>query len=316
MAKIVVLAGGIGGSKLLAGFYECLKGDDLTVIGNTGDDIELHGLRVCPDLDTITYTLTGNADPQRGWGRRGESFHCLEELRRLGAPDWFQLGDRDLAFHLLRSQWLSQGMSLSRVTRRLGKALGLRCRLLPMSEDYRPTQLLTDQGQLHVQEYFVREKTLPKVEKLLLPESDSPAAGILPALREARAVIIAPSNPFLSIQPILRLDEITALLESRRSSVVAVSPVVGGRSLKGPTGKMLQELGYEVSAAAVAALYRRIAGHFVLDEADRSLAPRVQSLGLDVHCTRTVMSSQADKVFLAKEILALADRFRGREAGT
>ncbi|HSR69070.1 MAG TPA: 2-phospho-L-lactate transferase [Acidobacteriota bacterium] len=300
---MAVLAGGIGGSKLLTGLYAQLEGRDLTVVGNTGDDLRIHGLRVCPDLDTITYTLTGLVEPERGWGRAGETFHCLQELSRLGADTWFQLGDRDLALHLQRTRWLAEGLPLSHVTQRIAQALGLGCRLLPMSEDYRPTCLETSQGRLHVQEYFVREGTRPRVKRLIFPESRPPAEGVSNALRQAEAIVIAPSNPFLSIQPILALDGVRRCLQERRQRVMVVTPVVGGKSLKGPTAKMLSELGHQVTAGGVARIYQPLARHFILDQRDAGLRRQIEAMGYKVHLADTVMNTRGEKIALARRVL-------------
>ncbi len=302
---IVALAGGIGGSKLLAGLARRLPADQLTILGNTGDDIELFGLRICPDLDTITYTLSGHCNPATGWGLRNDSFRCLKEIRRLGGEDWFQLGDRDLATHIFRSWLLGKGVRLSEVTRRICAAWGVRQRLLPMSDSHAPTFLVTDRGRLHLQEYLVREKA-----KLVVKEVDLSAAvkarltpEIPDSVQQARAVIVCPSNPLISIGPILAVAGMRELLAKCKATVIAVSPIVANDSLKGPSAKMMRELGYEVSAAGVAAMYRGFVDCLVLDRSDAALASRIEDLGMDAWSTATVMKSEEDKDRLADFIL-------------
>ncbi|MEE8584776.1 MAG: 2-phospho-L-lactate transferase [Acidobacteriota bacterium] len=302
---IVALAGGIGGSKLLAGLARRLPPDKLTIVGNTGDDIELFGLRICPDLDTITYTLSGHCNPHTGWGLRDDSFHCLKEIRRMGGEDWFQLGDRDLATHIVRSGLLREGIPLSEITQRICTSWGVRQRLLPMCESYAPTFLATDQGRLHFQEYLVRERALPAVQEIDLgaAAASHPGPGIPETIQQARAVILCPSNPLISIGPILAVAGMRALLKDCRAPVIAVSPIVRNDSLKGPSAKMMRELGYEVSAAGVAGMYKGLVDIMILDRSDAALEPRIQALGMDACSTATVMQTEEDKLRLADFIL-------------
>ena len=304
---IVVLAGGVGGSKLLVGLTQLISPTLITIVGNTGDDLELAGLRICPDLDTITYTLTGHVDKFRGWGVKKDTFACLEWLEGYGIPSWFRLGDRDLATHLWRTALLKQGIGLAEVTSRIGQILGLRSILLPMSESYTPTRILTDQGELHVQEYLVREKCQPRILKIIYSniERSSLPDGLEEVVARAKMVVLAPSNPFISIGPILGVPGMRNLLQRSGLPVVAVSPVVQGKALKGPAAKMLAELGYPPSALGVARILEGIANCFVLDVRDKELQEEIRDLKMKVKVTNTVMTSCADKIALAKEVMEL-----------
>jgi LPPG:FO 2-phospho-L-lactate transferase len=302
---IVALAGGIGGAKLLLGLSRVVPPRELAIIGNTGDDIELHGLRICPDLDTITYTLAGVADPARGWGCKEETFHCLQTLRRYGADTWFQLGDRDLATHLYRSSLLREGKSLSEATSRICRAWSVESRLLPMSEGFTPTLLETSSGRLHLQEYLVRERCEPRLSGLDYQgiEAARPARGVEKALLQAGAIVICPSNPFISIGPILAVPGMRDLMSRSGAPVAVVSPIIGGRALKGPAAKMLSELKMEVSAAGVAGIYQGIADIFVLDARDAHLRDSIEALGMEVLITDTMMDTLEKKTALAGVIM-------------
>ncbi len=302
---LVALAGGIGAAKLLLGMSKVVAPDRLVVIGNTGDDIVLHGLRICPDLDTIAYTLTGRVNPITGWGVVGDTFECLKHLRELGDDTWFQLGDRDLALHLFRTRLLAEGVGLAEATRRIGQRLGLRCRLVPMSQGFHPTYLETTEGRLHLQEYLVRERCQPVVTRIDYTDIGraTPPAGLIDAILGAEAVIFCPSNPFISIGPILAVKEIRTALQSLAVPVVAVTPIVAGAALKGPAAKMLRELGFEVTPVAVAELYSGLVTRFVLDRADAHLSPAIEKLGMEVQVSDTVMNSIEDKSRLASELM-------------
>ena len=302
---VVVLAGGVGASKLLVGLSQVIPPERITIVGNTGDDFKVCGLRICPDLDTVTYTLAGKVDPSRGWGVAGDDFDCLEWLQAYGAPSWFQLGDRDLATHLWRTHLLGQGVGLAEVTARVGRTWGLRSLLLPMTESYTPTRILTDRGDLHLQEYLVREKCRPRVLQVRYPQVER--SRLPPGLPEKVAgacrVVIAPSNPLISIGPILAVPGMRDLLGSSALPVTAVSPLVGGRALKGPAAKMLRELGIPASALGVARMLQGVANQFVLDRQDRALKEEIAGLGMQVKVTNTVMTSLADKVALAQAVM-------------
>jgi LPPG:FO 2-phospho-L-lactate transferase len=312
--RVVVLAGGVGGARLAAGFYRTLHPQDLTVVVNTGDDFDHLGLRICPDLDTVTYTLAGIANREMGWGIAGDSFEALGALERLGGPSWFRLGDRDLATHLQRTLLLSQGLRLTEVTARICRALGVDCRVLPMSDDPVPTRVLTDEGELDFQEYFVQKRCEPAVRAIRFAgiEAAQPSPEVVTALREADAAVIAPSNPFVSIEPILALAGMRELMAG--IPCIAVSPIVGGRAIKGPAAKMLGELGLEASPAAVAARYAGLIGGFVMDQEDAALADEVRALGLEVVTAQSVMRSDEDRESLARVCLALASTVKPRRS--
>lgn len=300
-----MLAGGVGGARFLRGLSRRLDPRRLTIIGNTGDDEEFHGLHVSPDLDTVLYTLTGLADAERGWGRAGETFACLEELGALGAPTWFRLGDRDLATHLVRTARLRAGARLSRVTAELAAARGLRATLLPMTDDRVRTFVHTERGRLAFQDYLVRGGGRGRVRRIeIAGAADArPAPGVLAALRASAAVLIAPSNPFVSVGPILALPAIRRTLERRRAPVAAVCPLVGGRPVRGPLHHMLRGLGHEVSPRGVALLYRDLVDCFVLDAADARWAPAIVGLGMRVLVTETLMTDVAAASRLATAVL-------------
>lgn len=305
---MVALAGGIGGSKLLMGLQAVVPVEELVVIANTGDDFEHFGLRICPDLDTVTYTLGGHVDPKSGWGRDSDTFNCLRGLEELGAAAWFQLGDRDLATHLFRTQLLRDGVGLAEVTRRLARRLGVQISILPATESYHPTLVMTSRGVLHIQEYLVRERCRPQLRGFLYQEIESarPAPGVVEALDEADVIVICPSNPIISIGPILSVPGIRAALRRSSALRIVVTPIVAGRALKGPAAKMMGELGMAVSPLGVARLYQDFTDIFVTDQKDAALKPRLEALGLRARLTDTVMTSLESKISLARKILELA----------
>ena len=302
---VVVLAGGVGASKFLLGLSRVIPPERITIIGNTGDDFKVCGLRICPDLDTVTYTLAGKVSLSRGWGVAGDEFDCLEWLQAYGAPSWFQLGNRDLATHLWRTHLLDQGLGLAEVTARIGQTWGLRSLLLPMNESYTPTRVLTDQRELHLQEYLVREKCRPRVLQVSYRhvEQSRMPPGLPEKVAGACRVVIAPSNPLISIGPILAVPGMKDLLRDSGLPVTAVSPLVGGRALKGPAAKMLKELGHPASALGVARMLQGVAGQFVIDTQDKALKKDIGGLGMQVKVTNTVMAGLADKVALAQAVM-------------
>jgi LPPG:FO 2-phospho-L-lactate transferase len=307
--NIVALAGGVGGAKLAHGLTLiqalALEGRGrLTVVVNTGDDFDWNGLRICPDLDTVTYTLGGLADPDTGWGVAGDTFECLAALQRLGAAPWFRIGDRDLATHLRRTELLREGQSLTEATALITRALNIRPAILPMTDDRFRTRVETDAGMLDFQDYFVRRQWQPVIRRVIFDGADSarPTLQVNAALEQADAIIFCPSNPFVSIEPILTL--LPSLFQREGPGVrVAVSPIVGGQALKGPAAKMFRELGSEPSAFAVAQRYRNSITHFVLDQLDRDQESAIQSLGLTTLVTDTWMRTIDDRARLAGEIL-------------
>lgn len=305
--EITALAGGVGASKLLLGLRDVMDPCDLTVIVNTGDDITLHGLKISPDLDIVTYTLAGIVDAAKGWGYRGETFHALKRLAVFGRETWFNLGDRDLATHIHRSAMLAEGKSLSQAADAIRVALGVKSRILPMSEQDVPTMIDTDEGELHFQEYLVKRRAEPVVRGIRFAgvAKARPAKGVLETIREADRIVICPSNPLISIGPILAVRGIREALRGRKRSVVAVCPIVGGKSLKGPSDKMLAELGYEPSAIGVAKLYADFTGTFVIDPADAAQKAGIAKVGMKVEIIPTVMTTRTQKRRLARSLLAL-----------
>jgi LPPG:FO 2-phospho-L-lactate transferase len=305
--KITALAGGVGASKLLLGLYEVMDPRDLTIIVNTGDDITLHGLRISPDLDIVTYTLAGIVDTKKGWGFRGESFHALKRLAVYGCANWFNLGDRDLATHIHRTAMLAEGNTLSQVADAIRTALGVKSLILPMSDDLVPTIIDSNEGPLHFQEYLVKRRTEPVVGAIRFAgiESAHPAPGVLEAISTADRVIICPSNPLISIGPILAVPRVREQLRAHKEKVFAVCPIVGGKSLKGPSDKMLAQLGHKSTALGVAKLYADFTGTFIIDTADKSQAAVITALGMRVAILPTVMKTRTQKRKLARVLLSL-----------
>ena len=305
--RITALAGGVGASKLLLGLYEVMDPAGLTIIVNTGDDLVLHGLKISPDLDIVTYTLAGVVDPAKGWGFRGETFHALKRLAVYGRPDWFNLGDRDLATHIHRSALIEEGKALSEVAESIRVSLGVKARILPMSDNPVPTIVETNEGAMHFQKYLVKRRAEPIVEGIRFAgvEQARPAPGVLEAIREAGRIIICPSNPLISIGPILAVPGVREELRARKEDVVAVCPIVGGKSLKGPSDKMLEQLGYEATALGVAKLYADFSGTLVIDPADKGHAADISALGMKVAVVPTVMKTLGQKRKLAQALLDL-----------
>jgi len=307
--RLVVLAGGVGAARFLRGLVAARPAAEVTVVGNTGDDIEVYGLHVSPDLDTVLYSLAGLADLERGWGLRGESWEARAAMERLGGPTWFQLGDRDLATHLWRTERLRRGLALSRVTAELAERLRLPVTLLPMTDQRVTTRVVTADGRdLHVQEYFVQEGCRPEIARVHYAglERARPAPGVLAAIEAADAVVVAPSNPIMSIGPILALPGVRAAVRAQ-ATVVAVSPIVAGAAIKGPAVAMLRAAGWEPSARGVAEGYQDCVSRFVLDDRDAALAPAVEELGVRARVTDTLMVDLPAAVHLAEITLAAAD---------
>jgi len=303
--RVTVLAGGVGAARFLAGLIRRTDPRRLTVIGNTGDDEEFFGLHVAPDLDTVVYTLAGLAPRRRGWGLAGDTFACLVALGGLGLPTWFRLGDRDLATHLARTAWLRAGWPLSRVTAALARAHGVRARVLPMTDDRVRTFVHTDRGRLPFQEYLVRHRARGRVTRVEVAGARRarPAPGVLAALAASDALVIAPSNPLVSIGPILAVPGIRRALARRQAPAAAVSPLVGGRAVRGPLHRMLRGLGLEASPAGIARLYQGLVDLLVLDHVDRAWAPQVEALGVRTLVTDTLMRSPAHAARLAGIVL-------------
>jgi LPPG:FO 2-phospho-L-lactate transferase len=305
--SITALAGGVGASKLLLGLYHVMDPRALTIIVNTGDDLVLHGLRISPDLDIVTYTLAGIVDQRKGWGYQGETFHLLKRLAVFGRESWFNLGDRDLATHIHRTELLAHGKTLSQATESIRTALGVKSRILPMCDQPIPTIIESSEGQLHFQEYLVKHRAEPIVRRVHFHGVGSahPAHGVLEAICDADRILICPSNPLISIGPILAIPRVRQQLRARKESVFAISPIVGGKSLKGPSDKMMHQLGHEASATGVARLYSDFVGTLIIDRVDRSQAPRINALGMKTVILPTVMRSVAQKRKLARALVAL-----------
>jgi LPPG:FO 2-phospho-L-lactate transferase len=302
--RVVALAGGVGGAKLVQGLAHLLPPASLRVIVNTGDDFEHLGLTVCPDLDTVTYTLAGVANPATGWGLRDETFNCLASMERLGGPTWFRLGDHDLATHLLRTARLKAGARLTAVTADLAAALGVEHAVLPMSDEPFRTYVITDEGELPFQVYFVQRHWEPRVREIYWLGDARPSPEVINALSWADVIVICPSNPFVSIDPILALPGVRAAVSALPA--VAVSPILGGEVVKGPAAKISRELGIPPTATAVAEHYRDLLTGFVLDDVDAALAPDVRSLGLDAHVMDTMMPGPAERMAVARGVLTFA----------
>ncbi len=309
LRSVTCLAGGVGAARFLEGLARVYPPDRITVIVNTGDDLEYLGTHISPDLDIVMYTLAGIVDDEKGWGIKGDTYHCMEQLERYGAETWFRIGDRDYATHLLRTAHLQQGFTLSEATEKIRTSLGVKVRILPMSNDRVATKVKTSSGVLEFQEYFVRRKFADKVEDVSYEGASHavPADGVLPALKKSDAIILCPSNPILSIGPILAVPGIREALAKATGKIVGVSPIVGGKALKGPLDRMMGSLGLEVSPYGVAQLYKGVLEGFVIDETDRAVTPKILGLGMKVTVTQTVMNSPQAKERLAQETIKLAE---------
>ena len=303
---ITVLSGGVGAARLLRALSTVVDPTEITAIVNVGDDLVLHGLTICPDLDTITYTLAGLNNDELGWGLRGETWRVMQELDSLGGDAWFRLGDRDLATHLYRSQRLSEGATKTEVTAELASRLGVGVRLLPVTNDVVATEFVTALGRLTFQEYFVRHHHDVVVTDIDIVGASRARATpeVLDALRRASRLIIAPSNPLISIDPILQVPGVREILLERRNDVVAVSPLIGGAALKGPADRLLGELGHDVSTLGVVDFYRGLVGTWVIDDADAALADQIRERGVRVEVTTTIMAEGDNALRLAKVVLS------------
>jgi LPPG:FO 2-phospho-L-lactate transferase len=306
--RTVLLAGGTGGAKLAHGLQLVLSPGELTVIVNVGDDTEQHGLLVCPDLDTILYTLAGLADPAQGWGVAGDTHTAMAMLERYGEETWFQVGDADLATHLRRARLMREGANLTDATAAMASALAVPSRLLPATNDRLRTIVKTDEGELDFQTYFVRRRQADEVRALRFDGADDarPTALALAAIADAQLLVIGPSNPLVSIGPILAIPGIREALEAARVPKVGVSGIVAGKAIRGPADRMLASLGHEPTARGVAALYAGLIDRFVIDEADAALVPAIEELGMAVSALPTVMRSDDDRAQLARSVVALA----------
>lgn len=302
---IAALAGGVGAARFLTGLTKLVKEEDLSVIVNTGDDIELFGLHISPDVDIVSYTLAGIVDEEKGWGVRGDTFQCLDMLKKHGLDTWFGLGDRDLATHLYRTDRLKQGVTLSQITDEVCDVLGLKVKILPMSNDKFETRVTTSEGSMHFEEYFVKKQAKDEVlgVEFVGAAKAKPSPGVLEAISEAEMVVVCPSNPVVSIGTILAVDGVRDALRRTSAKVVGISPIVAGLPIKGPADKMLRSLGLEVSAFGVAKFYSDFLDTIIIDTKDAREKNKIELLGVNVKVTNTVMKSLEDKVALAKAVL-------------
>jgi LPPG:FO 2-phospho-L-lactate transferase len=306
----VVLTGGTGGAKLIEGLSREIDPAELTLICNTADDFVLHGLNISPDLDTIMYTLAGLSDSAKGWGIRDDTFTVLAQLERLGGETWFKLGDKDIATHITRTRLLRAGLKLSEVTDRLRNRIGIKARILPMSNDSIETRVETPQGEISFQEYFVKQRWQAEVQKVFYAgaEKSDPAPGVLEAISGAAGIILCPSNPVTSIGPILAVPGVRNALNEVTAPVVGVSPIIGGSAISGPAHKLMAAQGMEPSAFGVAQSYADFLDQFVIDREDEILKGKLQTLEIEVTATSIRMNSLADKQRLAREVLALIEK--------
>ena len=305
--SVVVICGGVGAAKLLTGLQRVVAPEEITAIANVGDDLELHGLHVSPDLDTITYTTSGAVSTERGWGLEGETWQAMEMVGRYGGVDWFGLGDRDLGTHLYRTHRMSQGASLSEVTAEIVAAWDLAFRLLPVTDDRLRTMVnVIDEGEITFQEYFVRRQHDVEVTAVRFDgaEQSSPAPGVIEAINDAERIVIAPSNPVVSIDPVLAVPGVREAIAARRDQVIAVSPIIGGKALKGPADRLLVELGREASSVAVAQWYRDLVGTLIIDNIDAELSAAVADTGVEPVVLNTIMSEPSITDELARRCLS------------
>ncbi|MCH7912689.1 MAG: 2-phospho-L-lactate transferase [Deltaproteobacteria bacterium] len=304
---LVLLTGGTGGAKLVQGFNLEARPEDLVIICNTADDFVFHGLHISPDLDTITYTMAGLSDAAKGWGIRDDTFVVLDWLGRLGGESWFKLGDRDLATHIMRSNLLREGLTLSQITERIRKRLGIESIILPMSDDRVETRIETPNGEISFQDYFVRGRWRDEVHRITFTgvEKCRPAPGVLDSIREASAVILCPSNPITSIGPILTVPGIRSALRETRARIIAVSPIIRGMPYSGPAHKFMAAMGIEVSAFGVASAYRDFLTLILIALEDSELMRKIEGLGIQTVTTSIRLESLDDRRRVARELLAL-----------
>jgi LPPG:FO 2-phospho-L-lactate transferase len=310
--NVVAMAGGVGGAKLVYGLAQIVPPEKLTVIVNTGDDFEHLSLHISPDLDTVMYTLAGMANPATGWGVRDESWDMMAAMARYGGPTWFQLGDRDLATHLLRTQWLREGRPYNWVTKELCRRLGIRCTVLPMTEKPVRTMIQTPEGELPFQVYFVEKQCQPVIQAIRFEgiEEAEPSREVINAIRQADAIIFCPSNPLVSLEPILALPNMRRILAATWVPKIGISPIIQGATVKGPAAKMMAELGLEVSAVGVARCLYDVLTNFVIDHLDEGHQEAISNMGLRTLVTATIMNNDQAKIALAREVLEFAGIFK------
>ncbi|MEI7771975.1 MAG: 2-phospho-L-lactate transferase [Chloroflexales bacterium] len=306
---ILVLAGGVGAARFIEGLVQVVPPESITAVVNTGDDMELHGLKISPDLDIVTCTLADLIDREQGWGIIGDTDECMSWLMKLGGPGWFKLGDRDLALHIRRTAMLREGATLSEVADSFRQALGVAVKIMPMSDDPVPTHIITDVGEMHFEEYFVRRRAQDTVRgvRYVGVEAARPAPGLLELIASAEVILIAPSNPVVSVGPILAIPGVREAIVASPAPVVTVSPIVGGAPIKGPAAPLMRAVGLEVSAVGAAQAYVGLLDGIVIDEVDAGLAAQIEALGVRVAVTDTIMRGPAEKANLARVALRLAE---------
>ncbi|HZY93423.1 MAG TPA: 2-phospho-L-lactate transferase [Candidatus Bathyarchaeia archaeon] len=307
--SVTCLAGGVGAARFLEGLSRIFPQEKITVIVNTGDDLQYLGCHVSPDLDIVTYTLAGIVDREKGWGIQNDTYNSMEQLGKYGAETWFRIGDRDFATHLLRTEYLQQGFTLTEVTDKIRASLSVKVRILPMTDAPVATKIKTPEGLLEFQEYFVKRKFQDKVIDVSYEGAAmaTPAPGVVQSIERSDLIVLCPSNPILSIGPILAINDIREALGKTRTKIVGVSPIIAGKSVKGPLDRMMSSLGLEVSPYGVAQLYRGLLRGFVIDEVDKSAVSRIQGLGIKPLLTKTLMDTEEAKVRLARDTLRLAE---------
>jgi LPPG:FO 2-phospho-L-lactate transferase len=307
--SIACLAGGVGAARFLEGLANVFPPEKITAIVNTGDDLQYLGCHVSPDLDIVTYTLAGLADRKNGWGIEQDTYNCLGQLAKYSAETWFRIGDRDFATHLLRTAFLQQGFNLSEVTEKISTSLKVKVKILPMTDQIVATKIKTPVGVLEFQEYFVKRKFQDQVEDVTYEGATlaTPAPGVTPAIEKSDLIVFSPSNPILSIGPMLAIPGIRDSLSKTRAKIVGISPIVGGKAIKGPLDKMMESLGLEVSPFGVARLYSGLMKGYVIDRQDKSIASKITSLGMKVLATNTLMDSMEAKTQLARNTINFAE---------
>ncbi len=310
---ICTLAGGVGAARFLRGLVNVIPEKDITTVVNTGDDIELYGLHISPDLDIVMYTLAGLVDEEKGWGIQGDTFNCLEALGKYGHETWFRLGDRDLATHIERTRLMKEGLKLSEITRQLCRRLGLGMTLVPMTDERVRTMIETPAGLISFQEYLVKRMAQDEVQRIVFEGAElaKPAQGVVEALLESSGIIVCPSNPLVSIGTILSIKDVREALTKTGSKVLAITPIVGGRPIKGPADRLMRGVGLKVSAVQVAELYKDFLDVFILDSSDKELRNEIENLGIDVVCMNTIMRTLEDNVNLARAAIKALGKSTG-----
>jgi len=306
---ITALGGGVGAAKFLRGLSKVINGESLTVIVNTGDDISISGLKISPDIDIVIYWLSNIVDRKKGWGIRDDTFSCLEALTKFGLEDWFNLGDRDIATHIYRTYLRGKGFKPSEITDRIAKALDVgNIKILPMTDEDVETWILTDEGEMHFQEYLVKKQMKPTVKSVFIRgiEKANPAPGVIDAIEESRLIIICPSNPIISIGPILKIIKIREALQRTKARIIAISPLVGGKPLKGPADRLMKGIGLEVSSTQVAKLYKDFIDGMVIDEKDALEETAIKQLGIELFVLDTIMNEDEKAEQVAKQVLKLS----------